>query len=208
MLIAGCAPADAAALDDPNVPASATFCSDFSTPNQYDYTPFFMNSQLGPMKAVQFTVRASNDAHVAFFDHDLNDAAWTGNGHEHYEIAISGWGNTQSVIRESAQGTNVAVADTTGFLSPSEDRPFWASALNGLVRLGTGSVVGHNVILEWQDPDPINPQYAAVSTGWGSTGTWHICVVEGDVPPGTSAVDFHHSQGGDVRPSIVNGDFE
>ena len=210
MLVAGCSTgAVAAELANPNVPAASRFCNDFTTSNLYDYTPNFMDTQLGPMKAVQFSVRASNDAHVAFFDHDINDAAWTGNGHEQYEIVISGWGNTQSVIRQSAQGTTEATADTTGFLSATEDRNFWASALNGLVRVGTGPVVGHNLIMEWQDPEPINPEYAAVSTGWGAEGKWHICVVEGDVPPvDGSAVEFHHSQGGDVRPSIVNGDFD
>lgn len=75
---------------------------------------------------MHFTVTASNDAHIGFFDQP--GGSWSGEGHEHYEIVLSGWGNTQSVIREASQGENHAVVDTTGFLSPDEPREFWASA--------------------------------------------------------------------------------
>ena len=97
MLVAACSGGAGAELIDPMSPAN--YCSDFRTPDNYDYTPNFVSTPLGPMKAVWFTVQASNDAHVAFFDHDLNDAAWSGTGHEHYEVVVSGWGNTQSVLR-------------------------------------------------------------------------------------------------------------
>ncbi len=40
-----------------------------------------------------FTVKASNDGHVACFE----QLGWGGHGCKHYEIVYSGWGNTQSV---------------------------------------------------------------------------------------------------------------
>ena len=50
----------------------------------------------------------------------------------------------------------------------SQYRQFWASAANGLVRVGTGNIVGFHTFLTWQDPDVVLAvKYAAVSTGWG-----------------------------------------
>ena len=89
-----------------------------------------------------------------------------------YEIVISGWGNTQSVsarslltsglhsskrasnnranrsvIRDEAQGEAKVATDTTGYLSADDFRQFWASAANGLIRVGAGNDVGTHVRL-------------------------------------------------------------
>ena len=53
-----------------------------------------------------------------------------------------------------------------------EYRPFWAQALNGMVRFGTGHIIGQNVIMQWQDPSPMIPNYVGFMTGWGSSGDW------------------------------------
>ena len=47
---------------------------------------------LGQDKSVIFEVQAANDAHLGFF----SSARSTD---EVYEIVLSGWGNTQSVVR-------------------------------------------------------------------------------------------------------------
>ena len=83
---------------------------------------------------------------------------------------ISGWGNTQSVIRESNQGENKVIESTVGLLSGDEDVDFWADAKNGRVRLGTGHDVGENLIMEWQDPEHHEAAFVGLMTGWGSTG--------------------------------------
>ena len=58
-------------------------------------------------------------------------------------------------------------------------RQFWASAANGLVRVGTGNIVGFHTFLTWQDPDVVLAvKYAAVSTGWGADGDWVVCIPE------------------------------
>ena len=72
-----------------------------------------------------------------------------------YEIVISGWGGTQSVIREEAQGDAKALTDTTGYLDENDYRQFWASAANGLVRVGAGNDVGTHTFLVFQDPNGI-----------------------------------------------------
>lgn len=105
---------------------------------------------LGPSKSVHFTVSASNDAHIGFFAEP--GGSWSGEGHEHYEIVLSGWGNTQSVIREASQGQNHEVTETTGFLSLEETRAFWASAFRGSLALAfrLGSLLLADVALRSQ----------------------------------------------------------
>jgi hypothetical protein len=69
--------------------------------------------------------------------------------------------------------------DTTGYIDENDYRQFWASAANGLIRLGSGNVVGKNTFLLWQDPNAIlDIQWAAVATGWGSDGDWIVCIPE------------------------------
>ena len=46
----------------------------------------------------------------------------------------------------------------------------WADALDGLVRLGRGDIVGENLIIEWQDPNPHVATRVGLMTGWGATG--------------------------------------
>ena len=71
----------------------AQSCVDFSTTTTYEYDPYFHPTPLGDSKCVTFTLKASNDGHVAFFE----QLGWGGHGSKHYEIVYSGWGNTQSV---------------------------------------------------------------------------------------------------------------
>ena len=50
---------------------------------------------------------------------------------------------------------------------------------NGLVRVGTGNIVGFHTFLTWQDPDVVLAfKCAAVSTGWGADGDWVVCTPE------------------------------
>jgi hypothetical protein len=123
---------------------------------------------LGSSKTVVFDVQAGNDAHVGFF----SDAASSG---EVYEIVISGWGNQQSVIRECNQCANQVTVATPGLLDANSPTSFWADAIGGNVRLGTGSDVGENILMQWQDPAHHEAVYVGVMTGWGSDGQWNVC---------------------------------
>jgi hypothetical protein len=53
-----------------------------------------------------------------------------------------------------------------------------ASAANGLIRVGTGNVVGQKTLMFWQDPQERRVDLAAVATGWGSEGDWVVCIPE------------------------------
>ena len=128
-----------------------------------------MGIQVGDDKAVIFEVDASNDAHVGFF-------TATRHYHAMYEIVISGWGNTQTVIRRRNQGPNMATANTRGLLRAGMYTKLWADAKDGLVRLGRGNVVGKRVILKWQDPRPLDVESVGLMTGWGARGKWRALV--------------------------------
>ncbi|KAI8514743.1 hypothetical protein Bbelb_073340 [Branchiostoma belcheri] len=110
--------------------------------------------------------KASNDVFIALSleQSDRGDL---------YEILIGGWGNTQSVIRRSAEGTAKTTVSTPGILSADELRGFWISWVpDGTIavgREGEGSP-----FMQWQDPDPLPIQYFGYSTGYGSAGQFRF----------------------------------
>ena len=123
-------------------------------------------------KAIVFTVDAKNDAHIGFFSEKKSCAPGCSN--EMYEIVIGGWNNSQSVIRRGSQGSNKDLKATPNILKSNEDRPFWADAKDGLVRLGKGKVIGSDIVIKWQDNQPLDLSYVGFMTGFGSTGIWKI----------------------------------
>jgi hypothetical protein len=59
--------------------------------------------------------------------------------------------------------------------------------------------------MSWTDPDPIDPQYVAVSTGFNSVGLWDICIVQG-MPAALAALTGTPRAAS--SPVLVNGDFD
>ena len=84
-----------------------------------------------------------------------------------YEIVIGGWANSQSVIRRGSQGSNKDLKATLNILKSNEDRSFWADAKDGLVRLGKGKVIGSDIVIKWQDNQPLNLSYVGFMTYFG-----------------------------------------
>ena len=129
-----------------------------------------MFQELNSGKSITFTVRAKDAAHIGFMCVGCSD--------EFYEIVIGGWGNTKNAIRRKTLNTLHGPAGVTesteGILNHNENRPFWADALNGLVRLGKGDILGQNIVMQWQDPKPIIPNSIGFMTGWGASGDWNI----------------------------------
>ena len=140
-----------------------------TTGNTRTYDSVFFK-KLAEDKAIVFTVRGKNDAHVGFFSEKKSCVYNCTN--EMYEIVIGGWNNTKSVIRKGSQRSAKDERVTQSILNPNEDRPFWADAKNGFVRLGKGKIIGSDIVIKWQDNQPLDPGYVGFMTGFGSTGVW------------------------------------
>jgi len=141
-------------------------CTPYRSPNTQKYA--MRNIPLGADKAVIFSVKAKNDAHIGFFS-DKKGLS------EVYEIVLSGWGNKKSVIRQKNQGRNEVSISTRGLLDKRRFKDFWADAKGGLVRVGKGITVGQNIMMQWKDPNPHTATYVGFMTGWGATGDWRVC---------------------------------
>ena len=145
----------------------------FSTEASGTYHPALFKTITDGDTAVIFTVRASNDVHVGYF----SELKTYGNGGGLYEIVIGGWRvgspplGTKSIINRMGSGVS-PLTDTLDILNPNEDRPFWVDAKDGLVRLGKGNTIGNDIIVQWQDPSPLDPIYIGFMTQSGSTGIW------------------------------------
>ena len=91
-----------------------------------------------------------------------------------YEIVISDWDNKQSAVRRRSQGPSMATACSQGLLRAGSYTQLWADAKDGLVRLGRGNIVGKDVILKWQDLQPLDVTSVGLMTGWGAHGKWRV----------------------------------
>jgi len=156
-----------------DIATSVGNCVDVKTQNQAQQ--YRHRTPLSSSDAVTFQVKAKNDAHFGFID---------ANGRDYYEIALSGWGNRHTKIRRGQISQNTLRAGrkwdkvgrgTNGYLHRNQFRSFWASAKNGLVKIGKGRTLNQQTFLSWQDRSPLNPKYFAVMTGWGSSGHWKVC---------------------------------
>jgi hypothetical protein len=161
--------------------ASGSSCATVTTYDEANNYWILEEMPLGISKAVTFSVMAGNDAHVGFFSETMESS-------ELYEIVIGGWGNSQSVIRACGQCDNEVVLADYAPLDGGEYRQFWADAVDGLVRVGEGSTVGQNTLLEWQDPDHHIAEYVGVMTGWGSGGDWEVCTASAGYSGGNQFV--------------------
>lgn len=57
------------------------------------------------------------------------------------------------------------MAKVASCLDKSKFVPYWLSWANGNIRLGSGSIVGENIILEYTDPAPIPVNWLSLY-GW------------------------------------------
>ncbi|KAJ8298660.1 hypothetical protein KUTeg_022720, partial [Tegillarca granosa] len=118
-------------------------------------------------QSVAFKVKAKNDAYVGLFTNKPDNKTT-----DFYFIAIGGWKNTGSVIRNTRHGQPKFSDFSGNFLSENEYRDYWVSWSDGIIRVGYGLHVGDNIFMEYDDPEPYDVNYAAVATGYGSEGDW------------------------------------
>lgn len=97
-----------------------------------------------------------------------------------YGFIIGGWANRKSSIRKRndnslTPGSGQSVDfDTPDLCKCDEYRPFWISAINGVLMIGKGLIVGINVIAEWTDPYPFTVRSIGIYTNQNGIGEWKV----------------------------------
>ena len=131
---------------------------------------------LGNSKSIIFTVRAGHNAHLCLDDEsDSQGCVLNDSSDNAYIIVIGNSGNTGCYISRNWDAVPAVSLTQSGCeLDANEDREYWADFSTGLIRLGQGHVLGQNILLEWQDPNPIVPIVVRFMTGWGATGLWNV----------------------------------
>ncbi|XP_060838903.1 uncharacterized protein LOC132920491 isoform X1 [Rhopalosiphum padi] len=125
---------------------------------EYKFNPLNFGS-------LHFTVKASNDAHIAL-------TATADNKPPKYEIFLGGWGNTKSSIRKNNEEPDKVIVDTPKILNGGEARGFWIKWGGGFI--GVGKQGEEKPFMSWQDEESLNVLFYGVRSGWGATGVWTI----------------------------------
>jgi len=119
--------------------------------------------------------------------------------------AVGGGPQLRQVTCTAAGGWAVDTADAVWFRRGAEAPTFWADARNGLVRLGHGAVVGEDVIVQWQDPAPVEVERVGVRTQGGPPAHWALSL-PGSVPLGARIIDSTRRPGIPLQVVGTGGD--
>lgn len=123
---------------------------------------------LGEDKSVIFQLQAAGEAHLIFTEGDFERAG-------SYHIVLGASTNQAVSISKTFMYNQKATAETPGILHSYGALPFWASAQDGLVRVGMGNTLGVGVLLEWYDYEPLNIVEVTVQTALQYRGDWQLC---------------------------------
>ena len=115
-------------------------------------------------KSVIFQLQAAGEAHLIF-------VAQAGE----YHIVLGASTNQAISISKDFMYNQKATAQMPGMLHSYESLPFWASADNGLVRVGMGNTLGVGTLLEWRDVNPLDVTQVKVGSELQYRGNWHLC---------------------------------
>ncbi|CAG2197162.1 NUP49 [Mytilus edulis] len=130
-----------------------------------------------PTRFLTFEVKACK--HVALYASSSDNKDST---KPLYEIAIGAAHDTRTFIRrrndaslqESSRVTKQQYIEN--MLNCSEYRPFWISWEAGIIIVGSGNVVGDNVIVSWIDPNPFIVKSLGILTLDMEVGEWKVFI--------------------------------
>ena len=141
------------------------------TTTEYNYDQVWLD--VSEQHDLKFLVRVCKDANVGLF------TSFEDSESKMYRIIIGGWGNRASAIRGTPVpgATNLVQETTPAILSCESLRPFWISWEGGLIRMGRGSTVGVDTLMQWQDQDtPLTVTGASLASGSGTgiSADWEV----------------------------------
>jgi hypothetical protein len=97
---------------------------------------------------------------------------------DYYDIEIGSYSNMKSLIRARPSMDNQAVTEGSP-CKPDEWVTVTVAVVGGnTIVVSMGDTHGENVLMQWEDPEPISVNYIAVMTGWGTGGEWEFEPVE------------------------------
>ncbi|VDI12235.1 Hypothetical predicted protein [Mytilus galloprovincialis] len=146
------------------------------TPNKYAYRPFILSNHglfISDKESFSFHVQACNDVHVALLPKDYGNIT---DESALYEIVIGAYRNTRSIIRKRKQGQSMVERERIGYLNCTKVRQFnidWSNGNISVRYIMKNSTV--ETIMAWLDPAPLMIIDAAITTGFGATGSWTFC---------------------------------
>ncbi|CAC5386103.1 unnamed protein product [Mytilus coruscus] len=158
------------------------FVSSWKTPDVMDYTIDInrYNLDLSGITSLLFEIKTCSYAHVLLSNSDVRNSS-----KPLYEIII-GYFNYDSFIIYRADDSlysgsrNYTSVETPNILNCTVYLPFWISWESGDIELGTGIVVGENVVLNLTNTHHFEVKSIGVLTDLGTLGNWIIQIEVSD----------------------------
>ena len=122
---------------------------------------------------IRFSVKAASNSFL-FLSEKLVNTIDYNNDHGYAEIALGGWGNSKSIIYRGTMFGESGAVSTPGILDGTAFKNFWASWNNGVIKVGSGFIIGDNVIMEKWYPLTTHIKYLALLNAYGSSGNWKL----------------------------------
>ena len=144
---------------------------------------------LSGITTLTFTVKACHGVKIIMSNSDDGDSS-----KPMYSFIMGGEKNLRSGFqRRNDDSLTLASQQTVHYDTPDvcscdEYRPFWISAINGVLMIGKGLIVGINVIAEWTDQNPFTIRSIGIYTNWETIGEWKVQI------------------GGNIKIKNVNGE--
>ncbi|XP_033647898.1 uncharacterized protein LOC117307289 [Asterias rubens] len=133
-----------------------------------DYEPSFIKRQRDEKYRLDFAVKGATDAVVWLSEQENKD--------KHYEIVITGWGNTHAAIRKERtpmgqNGETYVRVEKPGLMNATEYRRFWIIYDDWEIKVGQGGQ--DEPFMEWTDPDRrVTVSYIGIASNSGSEVKW------------------------------------
>ena len=91
-----------------------------------------------------------------------------------YEIVIGRKNNTGCNIKTNFGGEPAKSVDSPNILHCDEYRWFWASWTGGHIKLGRGTVIDSDLVIDYIHDNPYAVSAVSIANGYGYSGMWRF----------------------------------